>query len=306
MAFRTPRTSGCANFPNAFSLGSSSSSVKSSDVQSLFRRVEQLEGALTQAETTQEPTGRNLPNPEEPALTAEVSPQQISTRTGRREWTAFSERSPSPPAFAQTSTDSCGYPIHGYPCEVTVSANQLGPNWFFNGIPISSEAGRQWISTRTGQTATWADFSIPIKISSPFSALQSSFSQEVCELPDKDSTREILNAFFRSSLRLEFPVLDQVLFEKTLETAYEPMDRMLFSPTQISARACVLSALSIASRLTASRQIPLSIDPDMCAAKAHCLLNHITGDISLATLQTALILVSRIKSWLVLHFGDPG
>jgi hypothetical protein len=193
-----------------------------------------------------------------------------------------------------------------YPREVTVSANQLGPNWFFNGIPISSEAGRQWISTRTGQSATQVEFSIPIKISSPFSALQPSFSQEACELPDKDSTREILDVFFRSSFRLGFPVLDKVLFETTMETAYEPMDRMLFSSTQISARACVLSALSIASRLNASRQIPLSMDADMCAAKAYCLLMHITGDMSLETLQTALILVRRIKSWLFLHFGDPG
>lgn len=279
--------------------------MKSSDLQTLFRRIEQLEGALAQTETTQGLTCGTLLNHEEPTVPvlSNVNSPQVSTEIRGREWTAFSERSPSPSAFAQTATNSRGYAVRDCPRDVTVSANQLGPNWFFNGMPIASEAGRRWISTRTGQTARWVEFSIPMKVSSSFS-LQPSFSQELCELPDKDSTREILNIFFRSSSRSVFPVLDQVLFETTMETAYEPKDSMLFSPTQISAKACVLSALSIASRLDASRQIPLSMDADMCATKAHSLLMYVAEENSLATLQTTLILV-RIVSWLV-HSGDPG
>lgn len=157
---------------------------------------------------------------------------------------------------------------------------------------MSSEAGRRWVSTRTAQEVTWADFSIPIMESSPHSALQPFFSPELCELPDEDATREIISAFFRSPFRLRFPVLDEILFETTMETAYGPADGPLPSPIQVSARACVLSALSIAPRVNASRQISRSVDVDLCAAKAHYLLLHIAKDISLSTLQTALVLVS--------------
>jgi hypothetical protein len=155
-----------------------------------------------------------------------------------------------------------------------------------------SEAGRRWVSTRTAQAVTWADFSIPIMQSSTPSALQPSFSPELCELPDKHATREIISAFFRSRFTLRFPVLDEILFETTIETAYGPADGPLSSPRQVSARACVLSALSIASRVNSSRQISRSMDMDLCAAKAHYLLLHIAKDISLSTLQTALVLVS--------------
>jgi hypothetical protein len=101
-----------------------------------------------------------------------------------------------------------------------------------------------------------------------------------------------MSAFFRSSFRLTFPVLDQVLFETTIQSAYEPVDRNLTSPTQAAAMACVLGALSIATRLNAPQQSTPSIDAEVCSAKANSLLMHLTGDISLETLQAILLLVS--------------
>lgn len=194
--------------------------------------------------------------------------------------------------FAQTATNTCNSVTADYHAGVNVSASQLGPNWFFNGIPIFSEAGRQWVSTRTDQDVTWADFCIPVMDSIPLSALPPSFSQEICDLPDQDETREILSDFFRSSFRLTFPVLNQVLFETTMETAYEPVDRDMSSSTQTAARACVFGALSIATRLKSPRQSARSINADVCAAKANFLLMYLTGNISLETLQTILLLVS--------------
>lgn len=260
--------------------------MKSSDVQDLFRRINQLEEALAKSHKVS--TLQNLANSDvqEISTPPEVINPEIPTGESSREWT---ERSP---------THSSGNHSKTYSRDIAIPANQLGPNWFFNGIPISSEAGYQWISTRTGQTATSVDFSIPFKESSPvsLSVLSPTLLQETCELPSKDTARETLSAFFRSSSRLVFPVLDEFLFKATIETAYELLDRMRFS-TQIPARACVLSALSIAPRTKASTQLPLSIDPDMCTAKAHALLLHIAGDNSLATLQTALILVGPIRTF---------
>ena len=65
-----------------------------------------------------------------------------------------------------------------------------------------------------------------------------------------------------------------------METAYEPIDKTMLSPNQKTARACVFSALSIASRLDLSSQMPVSIDADICASKAHHLLMYTTEHIS--------------------------
>ncbi|OKL55425.1 hypothetical protein UA08_09313 [Talaromyces atroroseus] len=123
------------------------------------------------------------------------------------------------------------------------------------------------------------------------SILQQSFSQTVYELPDQHVTREIVAAFFNSSFRLAFPVLDEILFQTTMETAYEPLEGTLFSSIQISARACVLGMLAVAPRLGLSRQIIASVDADLCAARAHCLLLRISDDVSLSTLQAAVMLL---------------
>ncbi|KAJ5256761.1 hypothetical protein N7478_012865 [Penicillium angulare] len=277
-----------------FSFGCQFYSVNSSDVQNLFQRIEKLEKALVRAGTTDE---QDVSSAGEPVtlVSPETNSPNISRRPSSGGESTVSERSPSPAACAQASTTSSGHPNSEHSREDTTLAKQLGPNWFFNGIPISSKAGHQWISTRTDQPAEWIEFIIPIKTSSPISTFQPYSIQQACELPDKDSTREILNAFFKSSPRLSFPVLDKVLFQSTIETAYASSNKMTSSSSQIAARSCVFSALSIVSHLDMSRQIPASMDADVCADKAHYLLTHITGDNSLETLQTAIMLVSQMR-----------
>lgn len=240
-----------------------------------------------------EPTRRDCEEPTTPSSST-TNVTRLANVTSCRDWIVPSESSCSPSIFAQKPTHAGDSAAADYHAAVNVSANQLGPNWFFNGVPIFSEEGRHWASTRTGQAITWADFCIPMMDSSPFSALHPSFSQELPEIPDQNATREVLNGYFRSSFRLTFPVLDQVLFDTTMETAYKPVGRIVSSPTQVAARACVLSALSIASRLNAPRQTRFPMDAGECAAKAHFLLMHLIGNISLETLQTGLIFVSRI------------
>ncbi|KAJ5653952.1 hypothetical protein N7490_000955, partial [Penicillium lividum] len=256
----------------------------SSDVQDLFHRVQQLEDVLSRIDPTPDLACRDVTNSEKSTTPG------LPTITSGRERITVSGSSLCSTNLTQTPAKSCDYLAKDYKAKGHRSATQWGPNWYFNGISMSSEAGRRWVSTRTGQAVTWADFSIPIIESSPPSGLQPPFSPELCELPDRDATRETISAFFRSRFRLHFPVLDEILFETTMETAYGPTNEPLSSPIQVSAKACVLSALSIASRVNPSRQISRSMDVDLYAAKAHCLLLHIVEDNSLSTLQTALVL----------------
>lgn len=220
-----------------------------------------------------------------------INTTHASTVASGGEGLTFSGSSLSPATFTQTPTSSYDQLSKEDPAKIHKSAGQWGPNWYFNGIPMSTEAGREWLSKRTGQPVSWADFSIPI-MQSGASPYQQSFSLASCELPDQEVTREVMTAFFKSSFRLAFAVLDEALFQTTIETAYEPVEGHLCTPMQVSARACVLSIMAIAPRLDMSRQISLPVDADSCAAQARSLLLQIADDVSLPTLQTAIILVS--------------
>lgn len=249
---------------------------------------------MSRVGSTPESSGQALDNPEELAtpVRSSIDTTHASTVASGREGLTFSGSSLSPITFAQTPTSSYNHLTKENSAQVHRSARQWGPNWYFNGIPISSEAGREWVSKRTCQPVSWADFSIPIMQISEASTLEQFLSPALYELPDKEVTREVMTAFFKSSFRLAFPVLDEVLFQTTLETAYKHVEGIPYSPMQIAAKACVLSMLAIAPRIDMSRQLPIPIDADLCAAKAHCFLLRIAEDVSLPTLQTAIMLVS--------------
>lgn len=256
--------------------------------------MKQLESALAQAEPRQASARQDLAHPEQFQIpdSSKDNSSHITTLPSGRERVYLSESSSPSLVFSQTAKNTHQSATADYDAGVNGSAYQLGPNWFFNGMPIFSEVGRQWVSKKTDQDITWAEVCIPMMEPSTLSALPSSFSQEDCDLPNQDATREILKGFFWSSFRLTFPVLDEVLFETTMQTAYEPVDTNRISLTEAAARACVLAALSIAICLNTSHQSTYSIDADVCAAKANSLLLRFTGEISLETLQTILLLVS--------------
>ncbi|OOQ87966.1 hypothetical protein PEBR_15386 [Penicillium brasilianum] len=266
------------------------------DVQNLFRRIQELEGALSLG-STPESSGQASDHPEELAtpVRSSIDTTHASNVASGREELTFAGGSLSPITFAQTPASSLSQFAKESPAQIHRSARQWGPNWYFNGIPISSEAGRKWVSQRTGQPVSWADFSIPIVRTWEASTLERPLSPALCELPDKEATREIMTMFFKSSFRLAFPVLDGVLFQTTLETAYEHVEGIPHSTMQLSAKACILSMLAIAPRIDMSRQLSFPIDADLCANKARSLLLPLAEDISLTTLQTAIMLqIQRI------------
>ncbi|KAJ5917492.1 hypothetical protein N7466_011046 [Penicillium verhagenii] len=194
------------------------------------------------------------------------------------------------PSMSQPQTSYQSYSTSDQIARHSVLATQFRPNWYFNGMPVASEAGFQWISGKTGQPVTGNVFDIPEHGVPVFSALQPSISQNLCELPEQHLTRRFFDAFFWSPFALEFPVLDRILFEKTIETAYGPTDDNLVSPDRISARACVLSAFSFGCYQKTMRHISGTVQMELCAAEAHRLLLSITGHVDLDTLQTALLL----------------
>lgn len=251
----------------------------SSDVHELTRRVAQLEDALPQPVASDAPSDTASPS--------------LATSSGR---TAAS-RSPA----TDHITPQIVYSPVTTPCHVVTSpgslhsaAKYLGPHWFFNGVPIFSDEGQRWVSLQTGQQVRWSEFRIPIYRPTSLSVLHLNEPDTgLLDLIDQSTAKRILEPFFSLYAPRVFPVIDPVLFETTLDTAYEILDDPLSSPTHIAARACVLGALSIAGRVKTPSPSPSPPDPERSAIKAQRLLSLIPGSMSLDTLITVLIFASH-------------
>lgn len=164
-------------------------------------------------------------------------------------------------------------------------------------MPIFSEAGRQWISTRTDQDIAWDDLCIPT-IDFPYPKIPQVVDCEEFFVPSEKSVcLLVMKFYFESSFRLAFPVLDQVLFDSTVQAAFEGESS---SPRTVKARACVLAALSIAGRRAAFEIRDTDTGDENSDKKhyveahqatAHLLLLDISEEISLDALQATIILV---------------
>lgn len=110
------------------------------------------------------------------------------------------------------------------------------------------------------------------------------------DLPDQETTEEYFSIFCHTAVRYIFPIVDPHLFRRTITVAYEPLGKVP-SMEQAKAKACVLSFLSIVSRLEPARSGPPP-DSDAWALKAQYMLPQILLIPSVEVLQIALMQVS--------------
>ncbi|KAJ9133264.1 C6 transcription factor (Fungal specific transcription factor) [Pleurostoma richardsiae] len=172
----------------------------------------------------------------------------------------------------------------------------LGEISSYNGIPFFSAEGQRWIKLRTGQDAAFPDlcsFGPPWQTKprprTVFLSLDSIYSQESLELPDRNLLDEYTAMFRSSPFRLMFPPLDTVVFQHTIDLAYEP-----WSPSPsvewASARACLFAFFSVISHVDGERKLQHLVDGDACALKAQSLLPHTLPGVDLTGLQTLFML----------------
>ncbi len=262
----------------------------SRNIQELLDRIEQLETALSQATA---PPGSHISSPSTRPLAWQSdsllhdSParqdEEPITVPNAVESVQLASLKPHTICVADSSSRCIAFP-----------SSQLGQNWYFKGIPILSEKGQRWISSKTGERIALERFHL---FRSQADSLLPSYpviQQDVWELPDRTEVQNVLNLFFRSSFRLVFPVLDPILIEETLETAYEAFDAARMPARHIAARAHVLATASVLFRLTRSEEPSLAIACDGFAARAQLLLGLIPGEVGMIALEAVLMLVSPV------------
>ncbi|KPM39867.1 hypothetical protein AK830_g6707 [Neonectria ditissima] len=280
--------------------------------QSLSERLERIEGVL--AKTIAHHENANASSAASTASTPPVftptpplalpAPPRPPVRLGDQFAAWDSAQSPfvSTPSTISTTGVSFGH-IHyaGY---------HVGQISSHNGMPVLSEEGRKWISSRTGEDVSFGRFhskfhkrTLPPMLS-PWHYYSS--SADLYEMPDRQVTDQVIDVFFNSTFRLVFPVIDRVLFEETMTMAYESMDGPP-SLERISAKGCVLAFLSIMCLFQGKIDNLPIIDSDSCAVKAHYLLSDVFEDASIVSLQTVVMLhmhqtfSGRLQSASMLH-----
>lgn len=156
-------------------------------------------------------------------------------------------------------------------------------------MPILSERGRVWIASKTDQATGLERHHIFGSTPGPFLPKPFGKLNELNQLPDQDVTRQVLECFLQSHTWLLFPVIDRILFEKTISMAYH--DNRGPMPSWVSAAACILCLHSMSSRLRGVRALETSVDDAQYADVVQTFLPSLTGEATIESLQAVLMLV---------------
>ncbi|CAG9978768.1 unnamed protein product [Clonostachys byssicola] len=241
----------------------SKSRATSGEIKALLRRIDQLEGALLASHDAQ----RSHPSP---AMTVPIA-----------------DAGSSRPNLRSRSLSSTS-PGETIPSQTTPSGNVLGHHWYYRGMPILSERGRVWIASKTGQATALERHHLFGSTLGPFLPKPSGDLHGLNQLPEEDVTRQVLECFLQSHAWLLFPVIDRVLFERTILGAYHGNQ----DPTtpRVSAAACILCLHAISSRLRDVRALEIAVNGDQCADIAQTFLPYLTVEATVESLQAVLML----------------
>lgn len=188
---------------------------------------------------------------------------------------------------------------------VHFAGKELGVISLLTGTPFLFPEGQEWIKARTGQAVSIDKLS-PARApwekergQSFNTLLMNMNSLSPFELPDLGTVRVYIEAYKRSKvMRRIFPVIDPVLFEETVSTAYR-QSISSFTYGQASARVCVIAFLTFVSRLPPVNDIVGAInippiDHDLLATRAQFLMPQVLQEsASLDSAQAITMLVSQ-------------
>lgn len=171
----------------------------------------------------------------------------------------------------------------------------------YNSIPLFLPEGQQWIKSRTGQADALEnlyEFGPPwqnqrnLRMNSVPMDMQ--FLQDGVHLPDREIIEELALRYSSHILYFVFPIIDKVLFQDTINLAYEQGSFQHIG--HVSAKACIYAFLAFVSifNIHTGSGTGLPLDSEAYALKAQSLIPQILQDITTESLQATLTLVSNL------------
>ncbi|KAK4041310.1 hypothetical protein C8A01DRAFT_14896 [Parachaetomium inaequale] len=172
------------------------------------------------------------------------------------------------------------------------AGRHLGDISLHNGIPFLSAEGQKWIASRTGESAPLAALSAAPQRTRhgvhPAFLCANTVLNAGMELPERRVIEECLELFAANPFKRIWPVIDAVLFQRTIEAAYdERAGRCSLEP--VAARACIFAFLALLSLHHMYPKSMPSLDSEECAVQAQYLLPQSLYHMLLGQLQKAAV-----------------
>ncbi|KAK3321291.1 fungal-specific transcription factor domain-containing protein [Cercophora scortea] len=165
----------------------------------------------------------------------------------------------------------------------------LGDISAYSGIPLFSTEGLSWLRCRTGQDP--ALLSVEDRLPSsylrlPIYGIPQQPGGVSLSLPDRTVVDDGLRFFQNSPLKLEFPMIDSVLFQQTINIAYDSSQ----GPVSFSA-ACIFSFLAVLSLFGGHGcSAAQRADGHEYSRRAQAVLTLLPQEFNITSLQTVMML----------------
>jgi hypothetical protein len=166
----------------------------------------------------------------------------------------------------------------------------LGDISSHDGIPIFSDRARRWIELLAGTEAfsNGKDPGEEVKSAPIYDRITATKSWDA--LPPRSQIETCFAIYQGSLVRLVFPVLDPILFHRTIDLAYEP-DPYCRGTDIVNAKVCILAFVALVSVLEPEKIQSLSGHAASCALMAEQLLLSALSEPTINGLQASIMLV---------------
>ncbi|CAH0019104.1 unnamed protein product [Clonostachys rhizophaga] len=251
----------------------------------ISKRIERIEefiaqnGSVSEGQSTASPSdASDAGNPPQPPAVGIEEHQSFSTPSN--DSSSRLNRGPMP------GRSACG--------QIYFAGCYLGTIDSPDRIPAFSAEGLEWIFSATGEHPSFTKNAIEGSGSFKQSFHAPMYSSDDHpngreRFPDLWITQAFVRDFMESSIRHVFPIIDEVLFERTIEIAYGP-EPGPNSSEYLSSRASVLAFVSLMSFHFSTIPAAAHIDRLECMTWAQSLIGRCVNFPSLTTLQTLVSL----------------
>jgi hypothetical protein len=168
-----------------------------------------------------------------------------------------------------------------------------------NCMPFFSEEGYNWIRARTGEEPLFTNLRIQQERwqdeaqRNPPSSIVPSASDTV--LPDRALVEALASKYCTSHAYAVFPVIDPVLFQKTIEQVYEPTPSHS-RVTIEAARTSIIAFIALVSIFSVEFDMEVNYDSQLYTDIVTCSSLYLFGEPSVSSCQTLVMLVSLATS----------
>ncbi|CAG8148045.1 unnamed protein product [Penicillium nalgiovense] len=177
----------------------------------------------------------------------------------------------------------------GFGSDLCFAGQSLANICAFNGFPLFSQGGIEWIKARTGEDRPLNKYCSAQPSTWP-RILRKYHPGNHIPLPDKTLLLEQLEAYRASVFCQLFPIIDPGCFEYTINAAYNG-ELSDVSPGVSSARACIFAFMAFSAFFTIQPHLDTIMDVDELTQEAQELLPDIINEsVTLDGLQTLVML----------------